>query len=172
MILILGRQPFRLPCHSQGFRPAQRFSRNQQKRLRPIFAQRDVHQPRIFCAQWAELARICRRTENYSRCRIDGPENACESSFTNRADDDQVVRRRLLSAPQITVEDGNAGSLPFGLPASRQQLCKFGFIAEDDYVGVSQGLLAPRKSFRLRRTASLPVTASLLRQARKAGASC
>jgi hypothetical protein len=48
------------------------------------------------------------------------------------------VRWSFLLAPQVTIEHGNAGSLPFSLPASRQQPGKFGFIGKYDHVGVSQ----------------------------------
>jgi hypothetical protein len=53
------------------------------------------------------------------------------------------VSRRILFPPRIAIEDSNIRGLAFGLPASREQAGKFGFIGQDDYVGVSQGKPAP-----------------------------
>jgi hypothetical protein len=43
-----------------------------------------------------------------------------------------------LFTPRIAIEDSNVRGLAFGLPAGRQQPGKFGFVGENDYVGVSQ----------------------------------
>jgi hypothetical protein len=48
------------------------------------------------------------------------------------------MARHFLRAPQFAADHGNARCSALGLPARRKQPRKFGFICEDQNVGVSQ----------------------------------
>jgi hypothetical protein len=48
-----------------------------------------------------------------------------------------------LLSPQVAVENGDPWSVPLRLPTGREQTPKFGFVAENDYICVSQGMPAP-----------------------------
>src|SRR5712691_10129283 len=114
------------------------FARDQQKRLRPIFAKWDMHQPWILGTQLPEFLGIRRYAQYYRGCRLERPQHTGDFSIAHGSHHHQVVSRRILFTPRIAIEDSNVRGLAFGLPASRQQPGKFGFIGEDDYVGVSQ----------------------------------
>src|SRR6266702_3155975 len=97
----------------------------------------------------AAFRSACRATRKASARRNDSPatsRSVCVQSSRSGictslgyvTHNDEVVGGCILVLPRVTVEDCNARSLAFRLPASRQQPGEFGFIGQDNYVGVSQ----------------------------------
>ena len=121
----------RLASQAQSLRPAQGFAGNEQKRLCPIFAQRDVHEPWIFAAQLPHLAGIGRHAENHSGGRLEGAQDIGELAVAQRADHDQVMREHIVIFPEVAAQHGDSWRLPFGAPARGQQPRKFCFVGED-----------------------------------------
>lgn len=131
MIFVLCRATLRLFRDAKRFCSAQRFSCNEQESLRPIFPQRYMNQTRVPRTQLPKLTRVRRQTENHCGRRLKGTQDPGQSSFHQRADYYQIVRRRFLVFPEFGAEDGNPRGLPFGLPTSGQQPCEFRFIGQD-----------------------------------------
>jgi hypothetical protein len=73
-----------------------------------------VDKARIPGTQLTEFAGIGRGAEDYGAGRIQRGEDFRNFGFTQRADDDEVVRRRFVVIPEIAGEDGDCGSLTFG----------------------------------------------------------
>src|ERR1700730_9292184 len=97
-----------------------------------------MHESWILGAQLPEVVGMCRNAKDDRGCRIERSQYAGNFSIAHWPHHDQVVSWCILFTPRIAIEDCNGRGLAFVLPAGRQQPGKFGFIGENDYVGVSQ----------------------------------
>ncbi len=138
MVLVGASGALRFARDAHGFGAAQRFAGDEKQSLRPVLAQRHMDEARMLGAQAAEGAGIRGSAQDHGVRRLQRAQDGGELAVTDWADDDEIVRRALVIAPEGATENCDGRSMALGLPTSGQQTRKLSFVGENQYVRVSQ----------------------------------
>jgi hypothetical protein len=134
---------FSLSHSAQRFGAAQRLACYEQKRLRPVFAQRNMHKSRMTAAQLSQFTRFDGRAQNYRTRGCKRLQNFGQLAFTQRSYNRQLMRYTFVLVPNIAGEYGNRGNLSLRAPTSSEKPREFGLIRDDQYIEVLQGNRLP-----------------------------